>query len=73
MSSTYSSFQTTISRNYVNTTPDVKLAESAKRFANQTGEPPAHTLGNSLFKIYQHTKGEEMLSGVVHGKFVFPA
>ena len=53
-------------------TPDAKLAESARRFANETGELSAHTLGNSLFKIYQHAKGQEMLPDMVHGKFVFP-
>jgi len=56
-----------------NSTPDAKLEKSAKRFANQTGELPAHTLGNSLFKIYRHMEGQKMLSDMVHGKFIFPA
>lgn len=59
--------------NKLNTVPDAKLAESAKRLANHTGELPTHTLGNSLFKTYPHTEGRKMLSDMVHGKFVFPA
>ena len=57
----------------LDTAPDAKLAQSARRFANETGGLSVHTLGNSLFKIYQRAKGQEMLSDMVHGRFVFPA
>jgi len=54
-------------------TPRATSMESTKQFTRRGTGISQHALGNSLFQIYQRTKGEKMLSDIVHGKFLFPA
>jgi hypothetical protein len=58
--------------NSFNVTPNAKLAESAEEYVGKRSKLPPHTLGNALFKVYEHAEGRQMSADILHGRLVLP-